>query len=664
VLPIVIPTAVLAWFCIAGVYRKLGHAGAALDDAYIHYQYARAFAELHPFRYQAGEPFTTGATSLLWPAVLAPFYAMGFRDTAIVWPAWALSFVALGLLAHEARELTRPLAGRAAGIGAAAMVLAFSAFSWCAASGMEVVPFAWVLARAARKGSEWVEAGRNPPADARPRRVELLILAGIAPLLRPEGALASWTIAAALLAAPMSRPRQTRLTSLAAFAAPLLPFALAYALTGQFRSATAVAKLLLGNPYYAGAALRAAIGQNIRVLVGTLLNGEVWSAEFIPKGGNLVACAGALAILLRGWESGRGWRAATVLVLALGIAIPCTYVSFLWNRLRYLWPFATGWLVGLACLARVLGDALSHIGSRWRVATPIACGAFVGILGMRQSWAMDDLADSTSGIDRQHVALGRWAKDQLPKNARIGVNDTGAIAYFSDHTTFDIVGLTTRDEARYWVAGPASRFEHYERLHAHTPDLLPTHFIVYPEWMACDAVLGPTLYGVTVLDATILGGTTMRVYEADYSLLGSGEGSWTLAGSPVDTLDVADLESEASHGYDLEDARDGEEIVRTGVDPEGREVADGGRNGRRVERFRVSLQGKAARAIVRLEASVATTVRAGPHGGSMTQLAVGDGPWGEYEFNIPATGTSEPLDIELDATAPVTVYHYWFFIAP
>jgi len=52
------------------------------------------------------------------------------------------------------------------------------------------------------------------------------------------------------------------------------------------------------------------------------------------------------------------------------------------------------------------------------------------------------------------------------------------------------VGLTTRDEARYWVAGAASRFEHYERLHARRAAALPTHFIVYPEWMALDAVLG------------------------------------------------------------------------------------------------------------------------------------------------------------------------------
>ena len=66
--------------------------------------------------------------------------------------------------------------------------------------------------------------------------------------------------------------------------------------------------------------------------------------------------------------------------------------------------------------------------------------------------------------------------------------------------------------------------------------------------MACDAVLGATLYEATVTDSTILGGQTMRAYEADWSLLGSGEVPWTpaVARSIVDAVDVADLESEAA----------------------------------------------------------------------------------------------------------------------
>ena len=71
-IPLAVATIAIARTTIAAVLAKVGHPAAALDDAYIHFQYARAFAEGHPFRYQAGEPISTGATSFAWPAVLAP----------------------------------------------------------------------------------------------------------------------------------------------------------------------------------------------------------------------------------------------------------------------------------------------------------------------------------------------------------------------------------------------------------------------------------------------------------------------------------------------------------------------------------------------------------------------------------------------------------------
>ena len=170
--PLVLATALLATRAIGGVLDKLGHPGAALDDAYIHFQYARAFAEGHPLRFQAGEPISTGATSFLWPILLAPFYALGFRGESILWPAWLLAFFALGALAHEAYALAKPLAGRAAAIGAGAMVLAFGGLAWGAASGMEVVPFAWLIAFATRRACEWAGAPRDedPARAARPDR--------------------------------------------------------------------------------------------------------------------------------------------------------------------------------------------------------------------------------------------------------------------------------------------------------------------------------------------------------------------------------------------------------------------------------------------------------------------------------------------------------------
>jgi hypothetical protein len=665
--PLVLAVGFVAERTIAAVLAKTGHAAATLDDAYIHFQYARAIASGHPFRFQAGAPVSSGATSMLWPALLAPFWAIGARDDAIVWPAWALSFVALGALAWEAYRLTERLAGTVAAIGAGAMTVTFGGFVWCAASGMEVIPFAWSIARAYRRASEWAEA----PAEARTGRHlgELVGLAWVAALFRPEGAVTALFVAVTLGVLPRLPVWRERAYALAAATSVLALPLLLWALTGSPKSNTAVAKLLTENPYYPGPVLYATVQSNMRLLVGRLLDGDAWSAEFLPHGGTPLAMGALFAVPLVAGRSRAIWRGTAVVILALTMFAPCFYYTFLWNRLRYLWPFATGWIVGLACLARLAGDLAGAIRPRWRALTGIACGAVVGLFVSKLEWVIDDVAQSASGIDRQQVALGRWAADNLDPSARIGVNDTGAIAYFSDRSTFDVVGLTTSGEARYWVAGAGSRLEHYERLRATAPDRLPTHFIVYPEWMAMNSVLGAPLTEATVTDATILGGQTMRAYVADWSKLGTGEAPWSLplGAAILDTIDVADLESERDHDYELLGARDGEETAHEGISPAGATVVDGGRTGRTVERFTAHLpSGAAAHGIVRLDGPAGTRVQVIANEQPAAAFELGDDEdWMECAFEIPAGMAGERSTIELRSeSAPLTVFHYWFVDRP
>ncbi len=658
--PLAVSVAALAWVAVARIDARVGHPGAALDDAYIHFQYARAAAEGHPFRFEAGEPPTSGATSLLWPSLLAPFWLVGFRDDSVLWPAWAMAFAALAALAWEAWALTRKLAGDAAAIGAAAMVVSFPALAWFAASGMEVVPFAWLLARSARRASEWAE---NERARTPRHRLELAALAWATMFMRPEGAVACAAIAVVLALHPTEKTWRSRAFSLLALAPLAAQPAFLLLVTGSAKSTTALVKLLPGNPYYPGRALVTTIGAHAKQLAGELLDGDRFSVEFLPSHGAYVAFAGLVATAWCGFRTGRMWRAAMVVGLALAMFIPCAYVTFLWNRLRYLWPFATGWLVGLACLARLVGDALGLIWSRARAATPLACGMVVGAFLMRMDWTLDDVAQSASGIDRQQVTLGRWAKDALPADARLGVNDTGAIAYFGEHRTFDVVGLTTRGEGRYWVAGVGSRLEHYEQLHASDPSALPTHFIVYPQWFQIDALLGEPLQEATVTDASILGGQTMGAYVADYALLGSGEQPWSPVGNLIDVLDVADLESEADHGYELLGARDGEEVALSGIAPDGHELLDGGRTGRVHERFVAHLHdGTAAHGAVRVEASTTTLVRMRAGSRDIALFQVTPGSWVEAVFDVPASiaKASTPIELVAEQGGALTIFHYWF----
>jgi hypothetical protein len=61
-----------------------GHFVPPVTDLYVVCQYAKAMAEGHPFHYNAGEPASTGATSLLHTAILALAHVLGMRGEALV----------------------------------------------------------------------------------------------------------------------------------------------------------------------------------------------------------------------------------------------------------------------------------------------------------------------------------------------------------------------------------------------------------------------------------------------------------------------------------------------------------------------------------------------------------------------------------------------------
>ncbi|WP_437318264.1 hypothetical protein [Sorangium sp. So ce385] len=769
--PALAASGALGALCIRAVLDQAGRPALPLDDAFIHMQYARRLAEGGFFSFVAGEGYSTGATSLLWPVLLAPFYALGLRDLSLVYAIWALGLVFHAALAVETARLARPLAGPAAAAGAGAMCAGFAAFAWFAWSGMETVAFAWVLTRTARLaagllepargeaqaeaaegvgelampagsdamlvGSEATLAGSEatlvgsaamlggsaamlggsdatpagsaappaasallPSAERPPAAVaRALALAGFAaPLLRPEGALASLLAALALAVwaarpappsplpaspppTPSAPPRRgsaiprlfdRRLLVLAPLLGPLVVPALNQLLAGHPTSSTTTVKWLLGNPNYDGPALRDALLQNLRLLVTDVLDGGQWTAVFLPEGSAVVIALGAVALAVAAHRRGRPAHAAIVAALALGALLPCTYLSFLWNRVRYVWPFAPAWLVMAACLARELGDAAQRVRRSLHYVTPLIAGAFAGALAARLPWAIHDLANSARAIDRQQVWLGRWAAQHLPEGARIGVNDTGALAYFSGRRTFDVVGLTTEGEARYWVAGAGSRFEHYEKL---PPERRPTHFIVYPHWMACAPVLGRELVDATVEDQAILGGTTMIAYEARWDLLGSGAKPVRSAPGEriLDEVDVSDLESEEAHGYALEPLADQRNVAVALAAPESdapgevdrarAEIADGGRYYRAADRFVVHLAAPPAEArlVMRVASDDGAELAISVAGEEAGTVEVPAGTWVERAVALPAArlAGATPIAITARRGAGFHAFHYW-----
>src|SRR5690348_7240558 len=85
----------LIWAARSVLAAGGGSLGAPLDDSYIHFQFARSFARLHPLQYVPGQPPVAGATSLLWPALLAPAIWLGASGGSLVAVTWGLGFAAL-----------------------------------------------------------------------------------------------------------------------------------------------------------------------------------------------------------------------------------------------------------------------------------------------------------------------------------------------------------------------------------------------------------------------------------------------------------------------------------------------------------------------------------------------------------------------------------------
>ena len=671
--PLVVSFA-LGALAIRGILTRAGRPALPLDDAFIHLQYARRLAEGHFFSYVPGEGYTTGATSLLWPLVLAPFHLLGLRGLSFVWAAWLLGTLAHAALAVETGRLAHRLAGRAAGAGAMIMCLGFGAFTWFAWSGMETIPFAWMLMRTARVAAAYCEPDPASPAPGRRQAIEVAALGLLAPLVRPEGAVASALAVLALASRPNGEGKPRRLVALVPAIGPLLVPLLHLVIAGHAASSTTMVKWLPANPAYDRAGMIAFLQSNLRTLWQSVLDGGEWSAVFVPENFLIPTLLGALALVHRAHRSALPIHGTFVLAIVLATALPCTYLSFLWNRVRYVWPFYAAHFVLLACLAREIGDLARRFVRARAPVTPLVLGLFTGALVTKLPWTLSDLATSARAIDHQQVTLGDWAREHLPADARIGVNDTGAIAYVSDRRTFDVVGLTTEGESRYWTFGAGSRFEHYEKLPA---ERRPSHFIVYPQWMACPPVLGEELHRETVVDQSILGGQTMIAHEARWDLLGSGAlpRAVTPKGALADEIDVSDLESEDTHNYARLGASD-QDNVAVMAEPPRRddagsdeatptaEIADAGRMRRSLDRFTATLaQGRAASLVLRASADtdVELVVRAG--GIEVGSARVPAGAWVERVVEIPPDRVWARTEIEITPREAglFHAFHYWLY---
>jgi hypothetical protein len=541
---------------------------APLDDVYIHYDFARAWALGHPFEWVVGQGYSSGETSPAYAVILAVGYAAGFRGGWIgVWAA-IVACVALVLMAHALRRLVQPAPSWVA-VVAVPLLFACGTLDFAWFSGMEVAVFGAVasaLLVAVR------QARAATPVTRGRKQWCVGLLGGALVLVRPEAAVivAVTTVAVARRPGAFSPLAAAVRVALPGATATLGLAALNRIFTGSAAAAGALLKLLSSNPF-------ATDEDRAREYVVNLVSFVRAMVHDLGGGSWRLTCL--LPILAALSLASRRTRALGALCLSGGFAF-ALLVS--WNgasrhqNLRDFMP-----VVALMLFAAALGLAAVARRTVGRVLGAGTVLVTIGLAGSQVPEAARFYVRASRNIHDQQVAVGRRLAAESPADAIVLVGDAGAIPYISGLHAVDALGLGGYHSlpfVRAAVHGEAATLELIERLPS---AMRPTVLALYPNWFpGITGTFGHERGRVTISDNVICGGVTKGIYDADWSSLRSSDETGTddrLGGPVLDELDVADVVSEETHGYVSPAPRGGWTLFDVRADGSGAARFDGGR---------------------------------------------------------------------------------------
>ena len=111
------------------------------------------------------------------------------------------------------------------------------------------------------------------------------------------------------------------------------------------------------------------------------------------------------------------------------------------------------------------------------------------------------------------VHLGRWIAAHTPPDARLALNDVGAIAYVSRREVVDVMGLVTPAIIPYRRAGEAGVLRCLERT-------CPDYLIIFPAWFPKLSAMSDRftpIYRIRLDHNTVAGADEMVVYETPWN---------------------------------------------------------------------------------------------------------------------------------------------------
>jgi len=519
-------------FAVYALAYTEGRPCPPLDDSFIHYQYAKMIAEGHPFSYNPLDGYTKGATSFLYPILLAPFYLAGCKGLWIFLPAFLIGVISLWLCAVFMRRLLVGTGVDEESSAVAGFLLILNGpLLWGFLSGMEIGLFCALLT-----GFLYYAAEEKPG--------RICLTGVLLCLTRPEGAIAVavvWLVKAAV------RRRFPGFALTIPLFAALVPSAIHLIMTGDPRQNGLVAKSYLwrSEAYtFPWVELLATSASRFTRALHEGLSGQFC--------GYLPVVPMALALLGLFWtvRSAAASAGVQTLLVFLGlVVVPSVVLQGWWHHYRYLMPAATLLVALIGIGIHVVRTYTSTGLARGCAAVLLAASAF-----QLPYWAYT-YGNNAREIQAQDITAANWLLNEGRRYRSPAIFDAGTIPYLSGRRCFDLLGLTTEGVVHWAREGEGSVFEKLERLQE-KPDLL----IVHDHWFAdlWNVVAGEELARFVVPQPEIVTTGTVRVRRFDDSLLNSGNeplGLQSLNGYElVDELDVADIESEHAHNYRIESA--------------------------------------------------------------------------------------------------------------
>ncbi len=644
---------------------------APLDDTFIHFDFARSFARLHPFEWTQGGGYSSGATSWLYPMLLASGVALGCDGQRLGIVADVLACVSIFAFFWGARSLFRELPRWAAYL-LPPFILTSGVLGWSLWSGMELALFFGVWSALTYF---YVEYGSAKNATELTHTRRGMAYSGLFLVMtRPEALLCIGFVA--LFTA--LRSADNHLRRFGQILAPAVAFTVVRALinlvlTGSYADAGAIVKLHTLRPFLEPREMALKWLDNIGFQFGRITTYH--TTDDALWGWQLWLLV-VLALLPKRTRSH-----VTLLVLQalcwILLVAQNEYVRY--QNDRYTMP-AVLWL--LVAVALGLGGALARTGqvigrTRWgihvaqAVLATLVSVSFVAHQFPRLNQQRWLFGRASRNIAEQQVRVGQLLQaGQFGPARRVLVGDAGAIPYFSKLAGVDAIGLGGTHGLPFAKAvnlGVGATVELIERM---PPDERPDRFALYPSWWDLLPVwFGRPLEEVRIKGNVICGAANKVVYEADWHALDNNPRPWSIDKNAqiLDVIDFADVVSESEHGYEITSKHSGYVVMKIlphPVEPN-RDLFDAGRLVFADAKARFFLRGfrpgQPARLVFRAAPNYRMAFHVSIDGRDAGRIEFeGGSGWQEASLNLNPKRLRATVSVEIVAeTAEHILYHLW-----